>query len=75
MPTVSAQYIEGIKEGRKLFEWWKRDGFDIHAQLVYNIELTKRVRAKVAPLAHSANEIAFFDGELAFYRGQLEKLA
>jgi hypothetical protein len=76
MPTkqISAQYLEGIEEGRKLFDWWKRDNMNLREQLKYNIELTQRVKAKVAVCAYSAGEIEFLDGELDFYHNQLKKL-
>lgn len=71
---VGQQYIEGIKEGRKLFDWWKRDGFFTRDLLVDNIASLERLRAKMAPLANTAAEIEFFDGELTFYRNQLKRL-
>ena len=74
MATVSSQYIEGIKEGRKFFDWWKRDGFDVRELLERNIDSVQRLRDKIAPLYGSKYEIEFFDGELDFYRNQLKKL-
>lgn len=71
MTKVSTQYIEGIKEGRKLLDWWKRDGFDVRALLISNIDSVQRLRDKMAPLANTKHEIEFFDGQLAFFRNQL----
>jgi hypothetical protein len=71
---ISAQYIEGIKEGRKLLTWWKRDGFFTRGLLVENIASLERLRDRMAPLANTQYEIEFFDGELDFYRNQLKRL-
>ena len=69
---VSAQYLEGIREGRKLLNWWKRDGF-LHRDLIAReIESLERLRAKLAPLAYSAGEVEFFDGQIDFFRNQLK---
>lgn len=75
MATASAQYIEGIKEGRKIFDWSKRDGFFSRAWLAGEITSLERLRAKLAPLANTAIEIEFFDGQIAFYKNQMKKLA
>lgn len=73
MAKVSAQYIEGIKEGRKLLTWWKRDGFFSRDLLTENIASLERLRNRLAPLANTAFEIEFFDGQLDFFRNQLKK--
>ena len=73
MAKVTNQYIEGIKEGRKCLNWWKRDGFYTRALLTENIESLERLRARLAPLANTAIEIEFFDGQLDFYRNQLNR--
>lgn len=72
MAKVSAQYIEGIKEGRKLLNWWKRDGFLSREIIGENIASLERLRAKLAPLANTAIEVEFFDGQIDFFRNQLE---
>ncbi len=73
MAKISAQYIEGIKEGRKLLNWWKRDGFDTRELLATNITSLQQLRDRMAPLANTQYEIEFFDGQLDFYRNQLAK--
>jgi hypothetical protein len=74
MAKVSEQYIEGIKEGRKLFDWWERDCFDTRALLSSNLESVTALRAKVARFHGSQYEIEFYDGEIAFYENQLKIL-
>jgi hypothetical protein len=73
MTRVSAQYIEGIKEGRKLLDWWKRDCFDVQSLLLVEIDQLTALRHRVAQLAGSQDEISFFDGQIAFYKNQLKR--
>jgi len=71
---VSAQYIEGIKEGRAVLNGAKRDSYLTREWLFGEIAAIERLRAKLAPLANTASEIKFFDGQLDFYRNQLKKV-
>lgn len=73
MATLGAPYIEGIKEGREVFELWKRGKFDIRGLLIANIETTERLRAKMVRLANTAYEVEFLVGEIDFFKNQLCK--
>lgn len=71
---VSAQYIEGIHEARKLLNWWKRDGFLSRELVAREVASLERLRTKLAPLAYSAGEVDFFNGQIDFFRNQLKIL-
>ena len=71
--NISQQYIEGIKEGRTMFEWWKRDGFLTKAFLEENIASIERLHAKLVPLANTKDELPFLKGQMDFLRHQLKE--
>ena len=70
MTKVSAQYLEGIKEGRRMTTWAKLDSFYSREWLEDNIISLKLLRLKMAPLANTKREIEFFDGQIDFYVNQ-----
>jgi hypothetical protein len=68
----STQYLEGIKEGRELFNIWKRGGLDIKALLIFHKNETSKLRERLS--LYPQHEIDFFEGEMDFFRHQLEQL-
>ena len=71
MTKIDQRYLDGIKEGRTLLNWWMRDKIPLREMLTDNIECLERLCAK---LADSAYEVPFLKGELDFYRNQLRNL-
>lgn len=69
---VTAQYVEGIKEGRTLFKWWQRDNMLTRELLTREIASLEMLRSKCVPLANSALYVDFFAGQLDFYALQLK---
>jgi hypothetical protein len=68
----STQYLEGIKEGRELFNIWKRGGLDVKALLILHKEQTRSLRERLS--SYPQHEIDFFEGEMDFFQHQLKQL-
>lgn len=65
---VSSYYVHGIKEGRKLLQWWQQNNEDVPTLIRSSIESLERLLQKTHPTNREERE--HFQGELDFWRNQ-----
>lgn len=74
MAQVSAQYIEGIKEGRQHFKLLQECGEVTRDTLLKVIRECEAFGKRLAGCAYSEGSADYIKGELDFYRAQLKRL-